>query len=176
MDSKVRESSVHGHVLDKLIPLSEVFLLLSDDVTGFLGVNSFDVGLKVGNHLLKDSELRVTDYCEHCLEKEKCHPRDRRVCVGDEVEQSDRRCGEGLFVSMFFVFGLDSWINGGGWMFRCLVLRYPWVTSLSFSTTGGGIGGPSYETPLRVVIALASFLGFGMVLLGKELELEGWLL
>ncbi|GJS42155.1 hypothetical protein Tco_0567198 [Tanacetum coccineum] len=36
----------------------------------------------------------------------------------------------------------------------------------------GGIGGPSYETPLRVVIALASFLGFGMVLLGKELELE----
>ncbi|GJS66701.1 hypothetical protein Tco_0681265 [Tanacetum coccineum] len=47
------------------------------------------------------------------------------------------------------------------------------VTSLSFSTTGGGIGGPSYETPLRVVIALASFLGFGMVLLGKELELEG---
>ncbi|GJU40728.1 hypothetical protein Tco_1193685 [Tanacetum coccineum] len=46
------------------------------------------------------------------------------------------------------------------------------VTSLSFSTTGGGIGGPSYETPLRVVIALASFLGFGMVLLGKELELE----
>ncbi|GJR81628.1 hypothetical protein Tco_0152413 [Tanacetum coccineum] len=47
------------------------------------------------------------------------------------------------------------------------------VTSLSFSTTGGGIGGPSYETPLRVVIALASFLGFGMVLLGKELEV--WL-
>ncbi|GKD74689.1 hypothetical protein Tco_1332971, partial [Tanacetum coccineum] len=49
------------------------------------------------------------------------------------------------------------------------------VTSLSFSTTGGGIGGPSYEAPLRFVIALASFLGFGMVLLGKELELEGWL-
>ncbi|GKA58714.1 hypothetical protein Tco_0758027 [Tanacetum coccineum] len=48
------------------------------------------------------------------------------------------------------------------------------VTSLSFSTTGGGIGGPSYETPLRVVIALASFLGFGMVLLGKELELEDY--
>ncbi|GKA50448.1 hypothetical protein Tco_0743521 [Tanacetum coccineum] len=46
------------------------------------------------------------------------------------------------------------------------------VTSLSFSTTGGGFGGPSYETPLRVVIALASFLGFGMVLLGKEFELE----
>ncbi|GKF46344.1 hypothetical protein Tco_0136146 [Tanacetum coccineum] len=49
------------------------------------------------------------------------------------------------------------------------------VTSLSFSTTGGGIGGPSYETALRVVIALASFLGFGMVLLGKEFELEVWL-
>ncbi|GKF97097.1 hypothetical protein Tco_0292918, partial [Tanacetum coccineum] len=49
------------------------------------------------------------------------------------------------------------------------------VTSLPFSTTDGGIGGPSYETQLRVVISLASFLRFGMVLLGKELELEGWL-
>ncbi|GJS71336.1 hypothetical protein Tco_0704177 [Tanacetum coccineum] len=56
---------------------------------------------------------------------------------------------------------------------RCLVSSVSFVTSLSFSTTGGGIGGPSYETPLRVVIALASFLGFGMVLLGKELEVEG---
>ncbi|GKG23260.1 hypothetical protein Tco_0391296, partial [Tanacetum coccineum] len=46
------------------------------------------------------------------------------------------------------------------------------VTSFSFSNTGGGIGGPLYEAPLRVVIALASFLGFGMVLLGKELELK----
>ncbi|GKC96762.1 hypothetical protein Tco_1162204 [Tanacetum coccineum] len=44
------------------------------------------------------------------------------------------------------------------------------VTSGSFSTIGDGIGGPSYEAPLRVVMALASFLGFGMVLLGKELE------
>ncbi|GJU91877.1 reverse transcriptase [Tanacetum coccineum] len=42
------------------------------------------------------------------------------------------------------------------------------VTSGSFSTTGGGIGGPSYEAPLRVVIALASFLGFGMVLLVEQ--------
>ncbi|GJV09214.1 hypothetical protein Tco_1346870 [Tanacetum coccineum] len=49
------------------------------------------------------------------------------------------------------------------------------VTLLSFSTTDGGIGGPSYEAPLHVVISLASFLGFGMVLLGKELELEAWL-
>ncbi|GKB67553.1 hypothetical protein Tco_0928965 [Tanacetum coccineum] len=48
------------------------------------------------------------------------------------------------------------------------------VTSGSFSTTGGEIGGPSYEAPLRMVIALASFLGFGMVLLGNELELEAW--
>ncbi|GKD57132.1 hypothetical protein Tco_1290519 [Tanacetum coccineum] len=38
------------------------------------------------------------------------------------------------------------------------------VTSGSFSTTSDGIGGPSYEVPLRVVIALASFLGFGMTL------------
>nr|GEW42004.1 hypothetical protein [Tanacetum cinerariifolium] len=50
------------------------------------------------------------------------------------------------------------------------------VASGSFSTTGGGIGGPSYEIPLRVVMALASFLGFGMVLLGRELELEALLL
>ncbi|GKC38430.1 hypothetical protein Tco_1050814, partial [Tanacetum coccineum] len=50
------------------------------------------------------------------------------------------------------------------------------VTSGSFSTTGSGIGGPSYEAPLRVVIALASFLGFGMVLLGKVPELEALLL
>ncbi|GKG09143.1 hypothetical protein Tco_0337889, partial [Tanacetum coccineum] len=44
------------------------------------------------------------------------------------------------------------------------------VSSLSSSTTGGGIGGPSKEPPLRVVIALAPLLGF--VLLGIELELE----
>nr|GFD24995.1 hypothetical protein [Tanacetum cinerariifolium] len=50
------------------------------------------------------------------------------------------------------------------------------VASGSFSITGGGIGGPSYEIPLQVVMALASFLGFGMVLLGRELELEALLL
>ncbi|GJW47800.1 hypothetical protein Tco_0079446 [Tanacetum coccineum] len=50
------------------------------------------------------------------------------------------------------------------------------VTSGSFSTTGSGIGGPSYEAPLHVVIALASFLGFGMVLLGNELDLEAWII
>ncbi|GKA03352.1 hypothetical protein Tco_0676133 [Tanacetum coccineum] len=63
--------------------------------------------------------------------------------------------------------------NGGGWISSVLDSSVSFVTSLSFSTTGGGIGGPSYETPLRVVIALALFLRFGMVLLGKELELEG---
>ncbi|GKF81315.1 hypothetical protein Tco_0239917 [Tanacetum coccineum] len=67
-----------------------------------------------------------------------------------------------------------SWTNGEGWMSSVLGSSVSFVTSRSFSTTGGGIGGPSYETPLRVVIALASFLRFGMVLLGKELELEGW--
>ncbi|GJY28450.1 hypothetical protein Tco_0404217 [Tanacetum coccineum] len=59
---------------------------------------------------------------------------------------------------------------------RSLVASVSFVTdSLSFSTNpaGGGNWSPkSYEIPLRVVIALASFLGFGMVLLGKELELE----
>ncbi|GKG14038.1 hypothetical protein Tco_0350998, partial [Tanacetum coccineum] len=44
------------------------------------------------------------------------------------------------------------------------------VTLGSFSTTGGGIGGPSYEAPLRVLIALALFLGFGMVLLGTDIQ------
>ncbi|GKG18588.1 hypothetical protein Tco_0372886, partial [Tanacetum coccineum] len=62
-----------------------------------------------------------------------------------------------------------SWTIGGGWMSPVLGSSVSFVTSISFSTTGGGIGGPSYETPLRVVIALASFLGFGMVLLGKRL-------
>ncbi|GJY52499.1 hypothetical protein Tco_0443346 [Tanacetum coccineum] len=59
-----------------------------------------------------------------------------------------------------------------GWMSSVLGSSVSFVTSGSFSTTGGGIGGPSYEAPLRVVMALASFLGFGMVLLGNELELE----
>ncbi|GKF90741.1 hypothetical protein Tco_0274442, partial [Tanacetum coccineum] len=59
-----------------------------------------------------------------------------------------------------------------GWMSSVFRNTVSFVTSGSFSTTGGGIGGPSYEAPLRVVIALASFLGFGMVLLGNELELE----
>nr|GEZ39496.1 hypothetical protein [Tanacetum cinerariifolium] len=39
------------------------------------------------------------------------------------------------------------------------------VASDSISTPGGGIGGLLYDTPLLVVIALASFLGFGMVVL-----------
>ncbi|GJS31774.1 hypothetical protein Tco_1466626 [Tanacetum coccineum] len=51
-----------------------------------------------------------------------------------------------------------SWTNGGGWMSSVLGSSVSFVTSLSFSTTGGGIGGPSYETS-KVVIALASFLG-----------------
>ncbi|GJX31944.1 retrovirus-related pol polyprotein from transposon TNT 1-94 [Tanacetum coccineum] len=57
-----------------------------------------------------------------------------------------------------------SWTNEGGWMSSVLDSSASFVTSLSFSTTGGRIGGPSYETPLRVVIAMASFLGFGMQL------------
>ncbi|GKF34421.1 hypothetical protein Tco_0107621, partial [Tanacetum coccineum] len=64
----------------------------------------------------------------------------------------------------------------GGWMSSVFGSTVSFVTSGSFSTTGGGIGGLSYEAPLRVVITLASFLGFGTVLLGKELELEAWLL
>ncbi|GKF41280.1 hypothetical protein Tco_0124622, partial [Tanacetum coccineum] len=59
-----------------------------------------------------------------------------------------------------------------GWMSSVLGSSVSFVTSGSFSTTGGGIGDLSYETPLRMVIALASFLGFGMVLLGN-LKL-GW--
>ncbi|GKG17839.1 hypothetical protein Tco_0372137 [Tanacetum coccineum] len=66
-----------------------------------------------------------------------------------------------------------SWTNGGAWMSSVLGSSVSFVALLSFSTIGGGIGVPSYETPLQVVIALASFLGFGMVLLGKEHEVEG---
>nr|GEV97888.1 hypothetical protein [Tanacetum cinerariifolium] len=64
----------------------------------------------------------------------------------------------------------------GCWMFSVLGSSVFFVASSSISITGGRIGGPSYELPLRVVMALASFLGFGMVLLGRELELEALLL
>nr|GFC18218.1 hypothetical protein [Tanacetum cinerariifolium] len=64
----------------------------------------------------------------------------------------------------------------GGWMFSVLGSSVSFVASSSFSITGGEIGGPSYEIPLWIVMALASFLGFGMVFLGKELELEALLL
>ncbi|GJZ36021.1 hypothetical protein Tco_0581838 [Tanacetum coccineum] len=74
---------------------------------------------------------------------------------------------------LFFVYWVCSWTNGGGWMSSVLGISVSFVASLSFSTIGGGIGGPSYETPLRVVIALASFLDLELVLLGKRLELEG---
>nr|GEV27800.1 hypothetical protein [Tanacetum cinerariifolium] len=47
-------------------------------------------------------------------------------------------------------------------MFLVLGSSVSFVASGSFSTTDGGIGGPSYEIPLRVVMALASFFGFGM--------------
>nr|GFC83606.1 hypothetical protein [Tanacetum cinerariifolium] len=68
-----------------------------------------------------------------------------------------------------------TWTEGG-WMFSMLSSSVSFVASGSFSATGGGIGGPSYEIPLQVVMALASFHGFGLVLLGKELELEALLL
>nr|GEX37407.1 hypothetical protein [Tanacetum cinerariifolium] len=48
----------------------------------------------------------------------------------------------------------------------------------SVSTTGGRkegggrIGGPSYDTPLRVVIAFKSLLGLTIVLLGRVPEFE----
>ncbi|GJQ89928.1 BRI1 kinase inhibitor 1-like protein [Tanacetum coccineum] len=59
-----------------------------------------------------------------------------------------------------------SWTNGG-WMSSVLGSSVSFVTSLSFSTTGGGIGGPSYEIPIRVVYChWLSFLGLEMVLIG----------
>nr|GFC96383.1 hypothetical protein [Tanacetum cinerariifolium] len=47
------------------------------------------------------------------------------------------------------------------------------VASGTFSTTGGEIEGPSYETPLRVVIDFKSLFGLATVLPGKVPELEG---
>ena len=54
------------------------------------------------------------------------------------------------------------------------------VTSVSWATTLGGreeevVGavGPSYETPLLVVITFASPLGLAIVLLGREPDVEG---
>ncbi|GKB29866.1 hypothetical protein Tco_0869267 [Tanacetum coccineum] len=63
-------------------------------------------------------------------------------------------------------------------MFSVLSCTISFVTSGSRSTTlgrgekRGGIGGPSYEIPLRVVIAFKSPLGLATVLLGSELEPE----
>nr|GEZ69045.1 hypothetical protein [Tanacetum cinerariifolium] len=54
-------------------------------------------------------------------------------------------------------------IKEGGWMFSMLGSSVSFVALGSFSTTGGGIGGSSYEIPLRVVMALALFLGFRML-------------
>ncbi|GJV00388.1 hypothetical protein Tco_1329658 [Tanacetum coccineum] len=76
-----------------------------------------------------------------------------------------------MIIILSRIFGLMS-LDGRMLAISVLVSRIL-CTTLSFSPTCGGIGDPLYETPLRVVIALASFLGFGMVLLGKELELEG---
>ncbi|GJU21288.1 hypothetical protein Tco_0190536 [Tanacetum coccineum] len=62
---------------------------------------------------------------------------------------------------------------------RCSVAPYPLSPHFPFSDhrAGDELVVHDYEITLReLVIALASFLGFGMVLLGKELELEGWLL
>ncbi|GKG51921.1 hypothetical protein Tco_0544559, partial [Tanacetum coccineum] len=42
------------------------------------------------------------------------------------------------------------WTNGGGWMSSVLGSSVSFVTSLSFSSIGGGIRGPSYEAPLHV--------------------------
>nr|GFA13651.1 hypothetical protein [Tanacetum cinerariifolium] len=54
-----------------------------------------------------------------------------------------------------------TWTEGG-WMFSVLGSSVSFVASSSLSITGGGIGGPSYEIPLWVVMDLASFIGFGM--------------
>nr|GEX66322.1 hypothetical protein [Tanacetum cinerariifolium] len=64
---------------------------------------------------------------------------------------------------------LVSWLNHK-------MSSISFVVSGSFSITDDGIGGPSYEILLRVVMALASFLGLGMVLLGREIKLEALLL
>ncbi|GKF61569.1 hypothetical protein Tco_0181623, partial [Tanacetum coccineum] len=63
-------------------------------------------------------------------------------------------------------------------MFSVLGCTVSFVTSGSRSTTlgrgekGGGIRGPSYEIPLRVVIAFKSTLGLATVLIGSEPEPE----
>nr|GFC00222.1 hypothetical protein [Tanacetum cinerariifolium] len=54
-----------------------------------------------------------------------------------------------------------TWTEGG-WMSLVLGSSVSLVAYGSFSTIGGGIEGPSYEIPLQVVMALASFRGFGM--------------
>nr|GFC96116.1 hypothetical protein [Tanacetum cinerariifolium] len=46
-------------------------------------------------------------------------------------------------------------------------------TGGAFSTTRGDFEGPSYATPLRVVIAFKLLFGLAIVLLGRVPELEG---
>ncbi|GKF66148.1 hypothetical protein Tco_0192665, partial [Tanacetum coccineum] len=60
-----------------------------------------------------------------------------------------------------------SWTNGGGWMSSVLGSSVSFVTSLSFSTIGGGIGGPSYET-----LPWLRFLGLEWYCLVKNLNLK----
>nr|GFC42512.1 hypothetical protein [Tanacetum cinerariifolium] len=64
-----------------------------------------------------------------------------------------------------------TWTEGG-WMFSVLGSSVSFVASGSFSTTGGVIGGPSYEIPLRIVMALASFLGLEWGCLEENLNLK----
>nr|GFA32852.1 hypothetical protein [Tanacetum cinerariifolium] len=86
------------------------------------------------------------------------------------------RPGSSSFSGSFFKTTAEQFSFKGGWMFFVLGCSVSFVASGSFSTTSDGIRGPSYEIPLQVVMALALFLGFGMVLLGRELELEALLL
>ncbi|GJV02772.1 retrovirus-related pol polyprotein from transposon TNT 1-94 [Tanacetum coccineum] len=57
---------------------------------------------------------------------------------------------------MVLCFGYVSWTNGGGWMSSVLGSSVSFVTSGSFSTTGGGIGGPSNCKTYQVDVILRS--------------------
>ncbi|GKA10442.1 hypothetical protein Tco_0689875 [Tanacetum coccineum] len=79
---------------------------------------------------------------------------------------------EGSSVGSLSLVG--SWTNGGGWMSSVLGSSVSFVASLSFSTTGGGIGGPSYEnTHYGCYLHWLHSWVWNVILLGKELELEG---
>nr|GEY63099.1 reverse transcriptase domain-containing protein [Tanacetum cinerariifolium] len=92
---------------------------------------------------------------------------EKEIILRQDEQSLTLQCGDTPSISHYKIDSLNKvdFIDAGkSWMSLVLGSSVSFVASGSFSTPGGGIGGPSYEIPLLVVIALASFLGFGMII------------